>query len=86
MDVWIVFWIDVFKLRMKRRIAGAGQTGITIIDLDEGIAVMEVGVVIVSWQPTGYIVADLVGLGRECLVLNEAAEGFGISEHLAEAG
>jgi hypothetical protein len=34
---------------MERRIAGAGQTGITIIDLDEGIAVMEVGVVVVSW-------------------------------------
>ena len=48
MDVWIVLWGDVFELRMERRIAGAGQTGITIIDLDEGIAVVEVGLVIIS--------------------------------------
>jgi hypothetical protein len=43
---------------MKCRIAGAGQTGITIIDLDEGITVMEVGVVVVSWKPAG------CGVGR----------------------
>src|ERR1019366_4957815 len=85
-DVWIVFWIDVFKLRMKRRIAGAGQTGITIIDLDEGITVVEVGVVIISWQPAGGGVGDLVGLGSERLVLDEAPEGFCVAEHLAEAG
>src|ERR1039458_4973348 len=76
-DVWIVLWIYVFEFWMERRIAGAGQTGITIIDLDEGITVMEVGVVVISWQPAGGSVADFVGLGRECLVLDKAAEGFG---------
>jgi hypothetical protein len=35
-DVWVVLWVDVFEFWMKCRIAGAGQTGITIIDLDEG--------------------------------------------------
>src|ERR1019366_2019300 len=84
-DVWIVLWIDVFKLRMKRRIAGAGQPGVAFVDLDEGIAVVEVGVVVVSWQPTGGGIAYLVGLGRECLVLDETAERFGVAEHLAEA-
>src|ERR1017187_8781202 len=57
-DVWIVLWIYVFEFWMESRIAGAGQTGITIIDLDEGITVMEVGVVIVSWKPAG------CGVGR----------------------
>src|ERR1017187_7672948 len=55
-DVWIVLWIYVFEFWMERRIAGAGQAGIAIIDLDEGIAVMEVGVVIVSWKPAGGVV------------------------------
>src|ERR1017187_7810316 len=85
-DVWIVFWVDVFEFWMERRIAGAGQTGITIIDLDEGITIMEVGVVVVSWKPTGGGVADLVGLGSECFVLDKAAEGFCIAEQFTEAG
>jgi len=84
-DVWIVLWVDVFEFWMERRIAGAGKTGIAIIDLDEGIAVMEVGVVVVSGQPTGCGVGDLVGLGRECFVLDEAAEGFGVSEMFGQA-
>ena len=48
-NVRVVLGADVFEFGMERRIAGAGKTGITIIDLDEGITVMEVGVVIVSW-------------------------------------
>ena len=52
MDVWVVLWIKVFEFWMECCIAGAGQTGIAIIDLDEGITVVEVGVVVVSWQPT----------------------------------
>src|ERR1039457_6848566 len=80
-DVWIVLWVNVLEFWMERRIAGAGQTGISFVDLDEGIAVMEVGIVIVAWKPTGGGVADLVGLGREGLVLDEAAEGFSVSEH-----
>jgi hypothetical protein len=46
---------------------------------------MEVGVVVISWQPTGGLVGDLIGLGREGFVLNEAAEGFGISEVFGQA-
>jgi hypothetical protein len=41
---------------------------------------MEVGVIIISRQPAGGLVGDLIGLGREGFVLNEAAEWFGISE------
>ena len=85
MDVWIVFWIDVFEFRMERCIAGAGKTGITFVDLNEGITVVEVGVVVVSWQPAGGGVGDLVGLGSECLVLNKAAEGVGVTEQFVEA-
>jgi hypothetical protein len=47
---------------------------------------MEVDVVIVSGQPGGCSVGDFVGLGREGLVLNEAAEGFGIAEVFLEGG
>jgi hypothetical protein len=45
---------------------------------------VEVDVVIVSREPGGCVVGDLVGLGSEGLVLNEAAEGFGISEVFLE--
>jgi hypothetical protein len=45
---------------------------------------VEVDVVVVAGEPGGRGVGDLVGLGREGLVLNEAAEGFGISEELSE--
>ena len=86
MDVWIVLWVDVFELWMERFIAGAGQTGIAFIDLDEGIAFMEVDVVVVSGQPAGGGVGDLVGLGREGFVLNEASEGFCIAEVFLEEG
>jgi hypothetical protein len=47
---------------------------------------MEVDVVVVAGEPGGCGVGDLVGLGREGLVLNEAPEGFGISEVFLEGG
>jgi hypothetical protein len=47
---------------------------------------VEVDVVIVAGQPGGCGVGDLVGLGREGFVLNEAAEGFGIAEVFLEGG
>jgi hypothetical protein len=47
---------------------------------------VEIDIVIVSGQPGGCGVGDLVGLGREGLVLNEAAEGFGIAEVFLEGG
>jgi hypothetical protein len=47
---------------------------------------MEVGVVIVTGQPAGGGVGDLVGLGSEGLVLDKAAKWFCIAEHLGPAG
>jgi hypothetical protein len=48
-DVGIVFWIYVFEFRVEGFIAGAGESGISFGDLDEGISFMEVGVVVISW-------------------------------------
>jgi hypothetical protein len=85
-DVWIIFWTDVFQFWMECGIAFAGQAGIAFVDLDEGIPFVEVDVVIVAGEPGGCGVGDLVGLGREGLVFNEAAEGFGIAEVFLEGG
>ena len=80
MDVGIVFRVDVFELGMEGRVAGAGQAGKSLVDLDEGIADMEVGVVVISREPAGCCVGDLVGLGREAFTLDESPEGFCIAE------
>jgi hypothetical protein len=61
-DVGIVFWVYTFQFRMDGFIAGAGQAGIAFGDLDEGISFMEVGVVIISWEPRCCGVGDLIGL------------------------
>jgi hypothetical protein len=45
---------------------------------------VEVDVVVVSREPGGGGVGDLVGLRREGLVLNETPEGFGIAEVFLE--
>jgi hypothetical protein len=50
-DVGIIFGVDVFQFRMEGFIAGAGQTGIAFRDLEERITFVEVGVVVISWQP-----------------------------------
>jgi hypothetical protein len=47
---------------------------------------MEVDVVVVSRAPGGGGVGDFVGLGSKGFVLNETAEGFGISEVFLEGG
>jgi hypothetical protein len=52
-DVGIVFGIYSFEFRIEGFIAGAGQAGIAFGDLDEGISFMEVGVVVISWEPAG---------------------------------
>jgi len=69
-DVGIVFRVDVFEFRKQGGIAGAGQAGISFVDLGVGIADMEVGVVVICWQPAGSGVGDLVGLGSEALTLD----------------
>ena len=63
MDVGIVLWIYALEFRMEGFIAGAGQAGISLGDLDEGISGMEVGVVVISWQPGSCGIGDLIGLG-----------------------
>jgi hypothetical protein len=40
---------------------------------------MEVDVVVISRQPTGGGVGNLIGLGSKPLVLNKYPEGFGIA-------
>ena len=80
MDVWIVFWGDVLDLWMECFVAGAGQAGKSLVDLYIWIADMEVGVVVISWEPAGGCVGYLVGLGREALTLDKPSEGFCISE------
>jgi hypothetical protein len=79
-DVWIVFGIYVFQLGIQGLIAGAGQTSKSLVDLYIWITNVEVGVVVISREPAGGCVGDLVGLGREALTLYKAAEGFCIAE------
>jgi hypothetical protein len=69
---------------MQRFVAGSGEAGISFRHLDEGIAFMEVGVVVIPGKPAGGLVGDLVGLGSEQLVLNETSEWLGISEVFCE--
>ena len=78
--VRIVFRINSLELGMDGFVAGAGQTGKALVDLYIRIAEMEVGVVVIARQPAGCVVGDGVGLGLEALALDEATEGFGVSE------
>ena len=80
-DVGIVFRVDVLEFGMEGGIAGARQAGKSLIDLDEGISFMKVGIVIISWEPAGGGVGDLIGLWSEALPLYKAAEGFCIAEY-----
>jgi hypothetical protein len=48
---------------MEGFISGAGEAGISLGDLDEGISFMEVGVVVISRQPGSCAVGYLIGLG-----------------------
>ena len=49
MDVGVVFRVNVLQLGMDGRVAGAGPAGKALIDLDEGIAGVEVGVAAELW-------------------------------------
>jgi hypothetical protein len=61
---------------MDGLVAGAGQAGESLVDLDIGVAEVEVGVVVVARQPGGCVVGDGVGLGLEALTLDETTEGL----------
>jgi hypothetical protein len=54
--------------------------GKSLVDLYIWITNMEVGVVVISWEPVGGCVGNLVGLGRKALTLYESSEGFCIAE------
>jgi len=75
-----MFRIYSFELRVQSFVAGAGQAGISLGDLGEGISVMEVGVIVISGKPGCCVVGDLVGLWGEGFVLYESTEWFGVSE------
>ena len=63
MDVGIVFRIDSFELRVDSPVAHAGQAAKSLVDLDIRIADMEVGVVVISWQPAGGRVGNSLAWG-----------------------
>ncbi len=85
MDVGVVLGVDAIELGMQSRVAGAGQPGKALVDLDEGIALFEVDVVVLAGHPGRHGVGDLVGLGLESFALDEATQGLGVAEHLVEA-
>ncbi len=80
MDVWIVFGVDSGYLWMYSFVAGAGQACKSLVDLDERIANVEVGVIVVAGEPARGRVGNLVGLWREALTLYESAEGLCVSK------
>ena len=65
---------------MQGLVAGARQAGISLINLDEWIADLEVGVVVISWQPAGSCVGDLVGLWFKALALDKTTKWLGVAE------
>ncbi len=73
-DVGVVFRIDALEFRVEGFVAGAGEASISFRDLGERISFVEVGVVVISWEPGGSVVGDLVGLWGEGLVLHKASK------------
>jgi hypothetical protein len=71
-DVRVVFGIESFELRVDGFVAGAGQAGVSLVDLDVGVSDAEVGHVVVAGQPRRHGVGDFIRLGREVLSLDEA--------------
>ena len=67
-DVGIILGVYVFQFRTQCLIADAGESGISFRHLEEGISFMEVGVVIISWQPVGSCAGDLIGLPCQLVI------------------
>ena len=63
MDVWIIFWVDVFQFGMECCISFAGKAGIAFVDLDEWITFMEVDVVVVSRELGENVLCRAFGAG-----------------------
>jgi hypothetical protein len=64
-DVWIVFGIYVFQLGIQGLVAGAGQAGKSLVDLYIWITDMEVGVVVISWEPAGAVLGISLAWGEK---------------------
>jgi hypothetical protein len=58
----------------------AWQPGIALIHLNVRITLLEVDQMIVARDPRRHVVGDLVDLGSEAFMLDEATEGFGVSD------
>ena len=69
---------------MDCRIAGAGQTGIALVDLGKRISLAEVDQVVVSGEPAGHGVRNLVCLWSWFFSLDESADWLGIAEEFFE--
>jgi len=50
-DIGVVFGAEVFQFRMECFISLSGEPGISFVDLDERISLMEVDVVVISGEP-----------------------------------
>ena len=79
-DVRIVLRVESFELWMEGFVAGAGQTSIAFIDLGVWVTLLEVDQVVFTGYPGWHLVGDLVDLGTEAFVLDEAAEWLRVSD------
>jgi hypothetical protein len=58
----------------------ARQPGIALIHLYVRVTLLEVDEMIVARDPRRHVVGDLVDLGSEAFMLDEATEGFGVTD------
>ena len=84
MDIGVIFGVEALEFRVEGLVAGAGQAGVSVVDLDVGIPHLEVGHVVVAGEPGRHGIGDLICLGLEAGALDEAAEGFGVAEVFLE--
>lgn len=67
MNVGIFLGGEPFQLWMQCFMAGARKMGIAVVDADLRITDLEIGHVIVPWQPRRHLIWYLVGLGARSL-------------------
>jgi hypothetical protein len=79
LDVGVVFRVEAIEFRMQSGVAGAGQTSISFFDLGVRVTLLEVDHVIIAGNPGGHLVGDFVYLWGESFMLNETAQGFGVT-------
>ena len=73
-NVRIVFGVDFLELGMESLVAGTGEAGVALVDLDGGVALAEVDQMIFAGDPGGHGVLGIsLTLGSKAFVLHEAA-------------